>query len=270
MSKAASTVLILAIPVFLGYPADLNVGPREKRAPERVESVAVEIWPAVPTAVFSLQPRWLITKAQTARNRLLDGDFLAKELQRELRRVGCYGGEINGVWTESTRRGMQAFTNRVNARLPIERPDHILLALLQSHPDNACKKPCPLGEHSAVDGRCVPVATAGLPIKTASVSQAKTVPLVTGWTATETPAPGDFVSPDYKLYRPPLMARSPPASKIVAAPTSKQAPSQRPVLTAASRAQPPTLPDSRREKSRPIQQSQFVRALFQALDSSAR
>jgi hypothetical protein len=44
-------------------------------------------------------------------------DSLGRRLQEELRRVGCYLGELNGVWTTSSRKAMQAFTDRVNAVL---------------------------------------------------------------------------------------------------------------------------------------------------------
>jgi hypothetical protein len=83
---------------------------------------------------------------------------LARELQRELRRVGCYDGEINGVWTTSTRRAMKAFTDRVNASLPLEEPDHVLLALVRNHPDSACDKPCPAGQGLSEAGRCLPIS----------------------------------------------------------------------------------------------------------------
>ena len=60
-----------------------------------------------------------------------DEGSLAQQLQRELARVGCYDGQINGVWTTSTRQAMKAFLARVNATLPIHQPDGILLALVQ-------------------------------------------------------------------------------------------------------------------------------------------
>ena len=271
MSKAVCAVLVLVIPGFLGYPAALNVDRLEKKSSQPMESVSV-IWPA-PVTVVSLQPRWLITQAPTAQYH--DGDILTKELQRQLRRVGCYDGEINGVWTQSTRRAMQSFTNRVNARLPIERPDHILLAMLHTHPDDACKKPCPLGENSGAGSRCVPGAVASL---TAALSRA-TQPLVTSWTATETPAPDDYVPPIYKPARAPSItatARSSPAPKIVAAPPAKQPPPQRLVVTETNRApravlsQPRTFAQSERAPSRPIHQTEFVRTLFQRLDGAAR
>jgi hypothetical protein len=52
-----------------------------------------------------------------------DRDTLARELQKELKRVGCYVGEVNGAWSPSTRRAMKMFIDRVNASLPVEEPD---------------------------------------------------------------------------------------------------------------------------------------------------
>ena len=66
---------------------------------------------------------------------------LARQLQSELKRVGCYDGEISGVWTPRTRTAMKAFTDRVNATLPVHKPDQILLALVQSHHGVACSAP---------------------------------------------------------------------------------------------------------------------------------
>lgn len=82
---------------------------------------------------------------------------LAADLQRELKRVGCYGGAINGGWTTSTRRAMSAFMQRVNASLPFDEPDYILLSLVQTHDGIACGA-CPQGEQQAASGQCLPTA----------------------------------------------------------------------------------------------------------------
>jgi hypothetical protein len=92
-----------------------------------------------------------------------DRASLARELQRELRRVGCYDGEITGAWTTSTRLAMKAFNDRVNAQLPIDAPDPVLLTLLKAHREPACGVPCPPGEAAAADGRCLPSALAAHP-----------------------------------------------------------------------------------------------------------
>jgi len=48
-----------------------------------------------------------------------DPTALTRQLQSELKRAGCYDGEISGVWTPRTREAMKAFTTRVNATLPV-------------------------------------------------------------------------------------------------------------------------------------------------------
>lgn len=67
-----------------------------------------------------------------------DQAALARELQKELKRVGCYSGEISGVWTTSSRLAMKTFVERVNAALPIDKPDPVLLSLVQGHREPAC------------------------------------------------------------------------------------------------------------------------------------
>ena len=84
--------------------------------------------------------------------------FLARDLQQELKRVGCYGGDITGTWTPSTKRAMEAFMDRVNATLPVEEPDYILLTLVQGHTTVACGAGCRSGEVLSAGGRCLPQA----------------------------------------------------------------------------------------------------------------
>jgi peptidoglycan hydrolase-like protein with peptidoglycan-binding domain len=88
-----------------------------------------------------------------------DTASLSRQLQSELKRVGCYDGDVHGVWSKSTRAAMKAFTDRVNARLPVDKPDHILLALLQGHQGRACAVACSEGPAAHADARCVPEAT---------------------------------------------------------------------------------------------------------------
>ena len=83
---------------------------------------------------------------------------LTRELQRQLTRVGCYGGSISGTWSPSTRRAMKEFTERVNAALPIDKPDAILLAMVQNSVGMTCGAGCPTGQSPAGNGRCLPSA----------------------------------------------------------------------------------------------------------------
>ncbi|MBO0766332.1 MAG: hypothetical protein J2P50_17320 [Hyphomicrobiaceae bacterium] len=108
-----------------------------------------------------------------------DRAALAREIQRELQRVGCYTGEINGVWTTSSRLGMKAFIERVNAALPIDNPDPVLLGLVQSHRDRACRV-CPQGQTATGTGSgtdtCVPNAVLATAKKPADASPAADKP----------------------------------------------------------------------------------------------
>lgn len=83
---------------------------------------------------------------------------LTREIQAELKRVGCFAGDADGAWNTETRQAMKTFIDRVNATLPTEQPDHILKTLVQGHPGGACGKSCPSGQGLASDGRCLPTA----------------------------------------------------------------------------------------------------------------
>src|SRR5215467_8596499 len=160
-----------------------------------------------------------------------DRDSLARELQKELRRVGCYEGELNGVWTPATRRAMKTFTDRVNASLPVDQPDAVLFAMVQSQQDRVCGKPCPVDQGLSEDGRCLPNAILAKAARNPSPSAVAThvpasggpaagkpLPARSGWSATVTAA------------RP-----TPPAAGAPAAPT----PPQPLAVTAPAPATPP-------------------------------
>ena len=130
---------------------------------------------------------------------LIPGDpvSLTRELQRELRRVGCYDGEINGSWTPASRRAMKVFTDRVNASLPMDRPDYILLRLVQSSPERVCGAGCPSGQSISGKGHCLPDAVLAqatkrgqpaLPVKSGSANSERSVATTSGWSTTTTVA----------------------------------------------------------------------------------
>jgi hypothetical protein len=82
---------------------------------------------------------------------------LARELQKELSRAGCYGGSIDGVWTPASQKAMKGFMDRVNAQLPFEEPDQVLLALARSRQGAVCPKAC----RPPADNSCVEETAAG-------------------------------------------------------------------------------------------------------------
>lgn len=82
---------------------------------------------------------------------LLDDDAsVTRAVQTGLKRAGCYVGPVNGRWSASTRSAMAEFTTRVNAQLPVEKPDPVLLALVETHSDVSC---LPDGERAADEPR---------------------------------------------------------------------------------------------------------------------
>jgi hypothetical protein len=112
-----------------------------------------------PTAVYVVTQRPPEPKPKPAAVTNIDPNdrvALARALQRELKRVGCYSGEITGVWTTSSRMAMKSFTERVNATLPVDAPDPVLLSLVQGHHDVACVPSCAAGQAAADGGACTP------------------------------------------------------------------------------------------------------------------
>jgi hypothetical protein len=114
--------------------------------------------PSDPLRIAEAPPRVPVDHNKAERAAPLDREGLTKEIQRQLKRVGCYGGAITGAWSPTVRQAMKAFTDRVNATLPVEQPDAILLALVQNHRQVACSASCPPGQAIAGNGRCQPIA----------------------------------------------------------------------------------------------------------------
>lgn len=87
------------------------------------------------------------TRPRQSSGRAADGaasyqTSLTASIQDELKRVGCYAGEANGSWNAQTQAAMKAFNTSVHVNLGTERPDYILLTLLQGHSAKACSRTC--------------------------------------------------------------------------------------------------------------------------------
>lgn len=136
--QAAAPALLLAAVAAAIYGAHWAVSAGSGKTPSSGEETAAiaaapEIFRPATTPVpsSSVEP----ARAQA------DPVSLASALQRELKRAGCYGGRINGTWSAETRRAMGDFTARVNAVLPLDAPDPVLLALIEAHRDASCTAP---------------------------------------------------------------------------------------------------------------------------------
>jgi hypothetical protein len=125
--------------------------------------------------------------------RATDRIGLARELQKELKRVGCYDGDVTGVWNAPARQAMRRFTDSVNAKLPLEEPDLVLLKLVQNHGDRVCSSPCSAAQSAGANGTCRPSAAgsdkpAPLGQPRSEEETQKSTPLIVSTAATATAA----------------------------------------------------------------------------------
>ena len=144
---------------------------------------------------------------------------LIRDLQRELKRVGCYEGDVDGSWGPGSKRAMTAFTERVNATLPVDQPDFILLTLVQGHRTLACGADCASGEIRTANGRCLPQAIHAKAPR--DVSPARP-PLETAAIPTATPTPPPAPVPARRLAK--VTGSSAPFPAAHAAPATAAAP----------------------------------------------
>ncbi len=121
--------------------------------PALVDDVAIGPW----RSVVQTAPRPDAQGASSTRAQSSAARYeLARNIQRELRRVGCYWGRIDGSWGVGSKRSMGEFMERVNAALPLEEPDIVFLSLLKAHPSETCGRSCPAGQSLDGAGRCLP------------------------------------------------------------------------------------------------------------------
>lgn len=57
---------------------------------------------------------------------------LARDIQSELARLGCYAGPVNGDWSAETQRAASMFATEANARIPVDQPDFALFSLAKT------------------------------------------------------------------------------------------------------------------------------------------
>jgi hypothetical protein len=196
-----------AVPVTGAVPVNAPFsGPLGEARPSATSAIAPRmsrggsraVAPSAPVVV-TLAPRSGDAAASRTAGIPKDRGSLVRELQKGLRRVGCYAGELNGAWTPATRRAMKTFTERVNATLPVDEPDAVLFAMVQSQQERVCGKPCPVDQGLSEDGRCLPNAILAKARKPSPSAVATYVPAsgapaagksfpARGWSATVTAA----------------------------------------------------------------------------------
>ncbi len=160
-----SKVATQAAPIIAPQPIPVSrselAKPGVLQLPEVPQKTAIETATIAPVAAKPLEALMPVPVARKLASAKPTDEAarqqLTRDIQSELKRIGCFDGEANGEWTSATKKGMKAFIERINATLPIEEPDHILKTLVQGHPGSACGKTCPAGQSLNGD-RCVPSA----------------------------------------------------------------------------------------------------------------
>jgi len=153
----------------LGYLAQ-KLAPRDPAPmaaidPAPLPPVTVTAWKS---AVVRVEPAVAAAAKVQAKQETRSRVALARDIQRELQRVGCYVGEIDGVWGGGSKRAILMFMDRVNASLPTREPDVFMLSLLRGQNDAVCGSACPHGQSLTGGGRCLPttlVAQAEPPVR---------------------------------------------------------------------------------------------------------
>lgn len=105
-----------------------------------VDAVATAGAPLVRFQASSAQSTTDVGSVSSGLQGATDGKSLARALQTGLNRARCYDGPINGNWTTKSKDAMRRFVVATNAQLPVEYPDQILLALVESNHTAVCAK----------------------------------------------------------------------------------------------------------------------------------
>jgi hypothetical protein len=146
---------------------------------------------------------------------------IARELQGELQRVGCYGGAIDGYWSPLAQRSAKAFVEGVNAHLPVSEPDVALLALVRATRATVCAKPCPADARPGADSVCKPVKAT---LDSTAISLTRQAPTTE---APGAPAPAPALAPAQAAPGQPAAAPDPVAAALTPLPPTPQPPRQK-------------------------------------------
>ncbi|MGQ0455928.1 MAG: hypothetical protein ACT4OU_02575 [Hyphomicrobium sp.] len=209
-----------------------------------------------------------------------DRGKLARAIQKELARVGCYDGVLSSHWSPSARAGMKSFVEAVNARLPIDEPDDVLLTLVESHQSQVCGLPT-AAPKTEEKGSTVVIAAPSAPYRVAGEAPPQTVD------APPTPAPEPQPAHPTETQAAALTTTvaavvavapspaAPPISNAVVEPLAPSPAAKREPLPQFATTPPTTEPAAKPQKraarkTRPqaAKQPKFVKSLMKSVNSA--
>jgi hypothetical protein len=79
---------------------------------------------------------------------------LARAMQTELQRVGCYQGTVDGNWGGRTKAALEQFASRTKANLSTDAPSQAALDAVKARQERICPLVCGTGTAEA-NGKCV-------------------------------------------------------------------------------------------------------------------
>jgi hypothetical protein len=126
-----------------------------------------------------------------------DSFSVTRAVQTELRRLGCYDGEANGHWSAARRAAAQRFLERVNARLPVDTADDVMLALLQGQSGLVCGQ-CPPGQELDAASRCIPTALVKRPTAAVATGSLASRGEPSGWSKSDGEAAAQPADPGHE------------------------------------------------------------------------
>ncbi|SRR5581483_11479805 len=85
----------------------------------------------------------------------IDPQMLARDLQTELKRLGCLSGDVDGDWGEKSKAALQNFTRHASLSVPSDAPTMAALNAASAMKERVCPLVCDSDER-IMNGRCVP------------------------------------------------------------------------------------------------------------------
>jgi uncharacterized caspase-like protein len=79
-----------------------------------------------------------------------------RSVQSELKRVGCFGGAVDGEWTTASRRALEQFNNRAGAKLNTRLASLDMLDVIKAKPSRVCPLNCDHGFRAEKDS-CIKI-----------------------------------------------------------------------------------------------------------------
>src|SRR5262249_2314960 len=132
---------------------DRLAGERIARERAEQETASANSTAAVQTAM--LPPSGEPSSAPATPPRSLSGAALVREIEQELKRVGCYGGRIDGEWASATTKSsVRKFAKHASLSSAPHEPSMEFLDLVRGKPQRVCPLECGPREVEA-NGRCV-------------------------------------------------------------------------------------------------------------------